>query len=134
MCKFIGQSDLKHIMTSPIKTIASVLKASTDIITNISAQPVGLTEIWAIMSISTFKIAVILYRVIYFWSYYVPWHTHIKDDFWNNSPSHDKLVLCLLWGNFRLQGFVVRTPGMNAQAEPISHLLYFCWRQFGIWS
>ena len=32
--KFISQSDLKHIMTSPIKTI-SVLKASTDIITNI---------------------------------------------------------------------------------------------------
>ena len=38
MCKFIGQSDVKHIMTSPIKTVASVLKASTDIITNITAD------------------------------------------------------------------------------------------------
>ena len=39
---------------------------------------------------------------IYFWSHYIPWHTLIKDNFWNNSPSHDKLVLCLLWGNIRL--------------------------------
>ena len=43
-----------------------------------------------------------VYRVIYFWSHYIPWHTLIKDNFWNNSPSHDKLVLCLLWGNIRL--------------------------------
>jgi hypothetical protein len=58
MGKFIGQSDVKHIMMSPIKTITSVLKASTDIITNI-----GLAEILAIMSVSTFKIDVILYVV-----------------------------------------------------------------------
>jgi hypothetical protein len=30
---------------SPIKTITSVLKTSTDIIINIPAQPIGLTEI-----------------------------------------------------------------------------------------
>ena len=48
-------------MMSPIKTIASVLKASTDIITNMPARPVGLAEILAIMSVSTFKITVILY-------------------------------------------------------------------------
>ena len=61
MRKFIDQSDVKHIMTSPIKTIPSVLKASTDIITNITACHIGLLEILAIMSASTFKIAVILY-------------------------------------------------------------------------
>jgi len=33
MHMFISQSDVKHIMTSLIKTIMSVLKASTDIIT-----------------------------------------------------------------------------------------------------
>ena len=61
MHKFISQSDVKPIMTSSIKTIMSVLKTSTDIITNIPAQPIGLAEILAIMSVSTFKIAVILY-------------------------------------------------------------------------
>ena len=58
----IGQSDVKHIMPSPIKTIKLVLKASTDIITNIPAHPIGLAEILAIMSVSNFKIAVILYN------------------------------------------------------------------------
>ena len=29
----IGESDVKHIMTSPIKTIALILKVSTDIVT-----------------------------------------------------------------------------------------------------
>jgi len=61
MRKFIGQSDVKHIMTSQIKTITSVLKALTYIITNIPARPIGLAEILAIMSVSTFKIAIILY-------------------------------------------------------------------------
>jgi len=61
MGKLNGQLDVKHIMTSPIKTIASVLKASTDIIANIPARPIRLTEILAIMSVSTFNIAVILY-------------------------------------------------------------------------
>ena len=60
MRKFIGQSDVKHIMTSPIKTITSVLKASTDILTNILVRPVGLAEILVIMSVTTFKIAAIL--------------------------------------------------------------------------
>jgi hypothetical protein len=55
MCKFIDQSDEKH-MTSQIKTITSVLKASTDIFTKIPARPIGLTEILAIMSVSIFKI------------------------------------------------------------------------------
>jgi len=65
MRKFIGQSDVKHIMTSPIKTITSVLKASTDIITNIPVCPIGLAEILAIMSVSTFKIYVILYLALW---------------------------------------------------------------------
>ena len=43
------------------KTITSVLKVSTDVIRNITACPIGLVEILAIMSVSTFKIAVILY-------------------------------------------------------------------------
>jgi hypothetical protein len=55
---FIGQSDVKHIMMSPIKTITS---RQTDIITNIPAHPIELAEILAIMSVSTFKIDVILY-------------------------------------------------------------------------
>ena len=50
MFKCIGQSDVKHIMTSPIKTITSVLKASTDSITKIQVRPIRLTEILAIMS------------------------------------------------------------------------------------
>ena len=82
MCRFIGQSDIKHIMTSlikaitsvlktdiisarpirltEIKVITSVLKALTDII---SARPIRLAEIKVIMSVSTFKIAVILYII-----------------------------------------------------------------------
>ena len=58
---FIGQSDVKHIMTPPIKTIMSILKAYTNINKNIPACPIELAEILAIMSVSTFKIAVILY-------------------------------------------------------------------------
>jgi hypothetical protein len=54
MRKFIGQFDIKYIMML-------VLKALTDIITNIPAHPIGLAEILTIMSVSTFKIAVILY-------------------------------------------------------------------------
>ena len=61
MHQFIGQSDVKHIMTSLIKTIMSVLKATTDIITNIPTRPIKLVGLLAIMSVSTFKIAVILY-------------------------------------------------------------------------
>ena len=61
MHNFIGQSDVKHIMTSLIKTIMSVLKAMTDIITNIPTRPIRLAGLLAIMSVSTFKIAVILY-------------------------------------------------------------------------
>ena len=61
MHKFIGQSDIKHIMMSQIKTITSVLKASTNIIANIPARSIGLAEILAIMSVSTFKIAIILF-------------------------------------------------------------------------
>ena len=38
----INQSDIKHIMTSLIRTITSILTASTDIIT---ARPVGVAEI-----------------------------------------------------------------------------------------
>ena len=51
-------------MTQPIKAITSVLKASTDIITNIPACPTRLAEILAIMSVSTFKIAVTLYLLL----------------------------------------------------------------------
>jgi hypothetical protein len=47
-------------MTSQIKTITSILKALTDIIKNIPA-PIGLAEILVIMSVLTFKIAIILY-------------------------------------------------------------------------
>ena len=52
--KCIGRSDVKHIMTSPINTVTSVLTASTDIITDITARPIKLSEMLAIMSVSTF--------------------------------------------------------------------------------
>ena len=61
MRQFISQSDVKHIITSLITTITSVLKALTDIITNIPAHSSRVTEILAIMSVSTFKIDIILY-------------------------------------------------------------------------
>jgi hypothetical protein len=47
---------------SPLLTITSVLKISTYIITSITAHPVRLAVILAIMSVSTFKTAAILYR------------------------------------------------------------------------
>jgi hypothetical protein len=59
--KFMGQSDVRHIKTSQIKTIMSVLKTVTHIITNIPARPLGIAVILAIMSVSTFIFAVILY-------------------------------------------------------------------------
>jgi hypothetical protein len=56
--KIIGQCDVKHILMSPIKSIRSVLKILSYIITSIPVGPVGLA---AIMSVLTFKTAVILY-------------------------------------------------------------------------
>ena len=61
--KIIGQCDFKHILTSLIITTTPVLKISTYIITSITARPVRLSVILAIMSVSTFKTAVILYIV-----------------------------------------------------------------------
>ena len=55
--KIISQCDVKHILTSLIKTITLV----TYIITSITARPVRLAEILAVMSVSTFKTDVILY-------------------------------------------------------------------------
>lgn len=49
--KIIGQSDVKHILKSLIKTIVPVLKISTCIITSITAGPVGLAAILEIMSV-----------------------------------------------------------------------------------
>ena len=59
MLKFIGQSDVNHIMTSSIKTITLLLKALIDIITNIPARPIRPAEIQnvlEIMSVSTYKL------------------------------------------------------------------------------
>ena len=55
-----------HIMASLIKTITSVLKASTDIsqIFLLVIYNVGLAEIVGIMPVLTFKIGVILYFYI----------------------------------------------------------------------
>ena len=57
--KILGE--FKHILTSTIKTIVPVLKISTYVITSITAHPIWLAAILAIMSVSTFKTAVILY-------------------------------------------------------------------------
>jgi len=69
--KIIDQCDIKHIKTLPIKTIMSVLKVliktmsvlkvMTYIIIIIAACPIVLAIILVIMSVSTYKIAVILY-------------------------------------------------------------------------
>jgi len=52
-------------MTLGLKTITLVLKVSTDIIYSITARHIGLGVILAIMSVSTFNIAVILYYLFY---------------------------------------------------------------------
>jgi hypothetical protein len=57
-------SDVKHIIMSPMKSITSDLKVATYIITQITARPIRLTEILAIMSVSTFKTDFILYVYI----------------------------------------------------------------------
>ena len=54
-------SDVKHIIMLPMKPIMSDLKVVTYIITRITARPIRLTEILAIMSVSTFKTDFILY-------------------------------------------------------------------------
>jgi hypothetical protein len=58
--KIIGQSEVNNIMTLLIKTITSVVKILTYIITSISACPNRLTTIPVIMSVSTFSTADIL--------------------------------------------------------------------------
>ena len=59
--KIIGQYDTKHIMMLLIKTITAVLNVSTYIITCITALPIGLAVVLAIMSVSIFTTASILY-------------------------------------------------------------------------
>jgi hypothetical protein len=49
-----------HYMTLPLKTIPSVIKVSTYIITSIKALPVGLAALLTIMSVLTVTITVIL--------------------------------------------------------------------------
>ena len=67
----ISQCDVKHILTSPIKTITAVLKILTYISTSFTAPHVGLAWILAIMSVSTFETAVILY-IVYITSTVIP--------------------------------------------------------------
>ena len=62
--KNIDQCDVKH-MILPIKTITSVVNVSTYIITGITAHLIGLAVILEIMSVSTFKSAIILYIYTY---------------------------------------------------------------------
>ena len=62
-----SQCDVKHIMMPLIKAITSVLNVSAYIITSITARPMGLGVIPAIMSVSTFKAAVFLYTYIRYW-------------------------------------------------------------------
>jgi hypothetical protein len=53
-----------QIKSLPIKTMKSNLKVSTWIITSIAACPVELSETLVIMSVSTFKTDVILYKIV----------------------------------------------------------------------
>jgi hypothetical protein len=61
--KIIGQCDVKHIFTSPIKTITPVMKISTNIVNSTPACPLGLDAILAIMSVSTFNEVQQLYSI-----------------------------------------------------------------------
>jgi len=54
MLKIIGQYDVKHIMTLPIKTVMLVLNVSTCIFTSITACPISFAVILVIMCVSTF--------------------------------------------------------------------------------
>lgn len=58
--KVSGMCDVKHIMTLLIKTITSIFKVSSYIITSIASRHIGLAAI-IVMSVSTFKSTVILY-------------------------------------------------------------------------
>ena len=59
----IGQCDNKNITTLPTKTIMLVLNVLIYIITSITAHPIRLTVILAILSVSTFITAIILYTM-----------------------------------------------------------------------
>jgi hypothetical protein len=61
--KIIGQCDIKHIITLPIKTRTSVLNISIYIITSITARPIWLAAILPIMSLLTSITAVTLYII-----------------------------------------------------------------------
>ena len=74
--KNISQCDIKHFMTLPIKTITSVQKVTTYIITSIAAHLIGLA---VIMSVSTFKTTVILYIFACQQSLHVKVHSGIID-------------------------------------------------------
>jgi len=63
MLKIIGRCNIKHIMILLIKTMSG-LNVSTYIVTSITARPVGLAVILAIMSVSTFITADTLYIYI----------------------------------------------------------------------
>ena len=64
----IGQCDVKHIMTFPIKTITLVVKVSTYIITSMAPHPTILTAILVVMSVSTFKLDIILNIFLHKWN------------------------------------------------------------------
>ena len=59
----ISQCDVKH-MTQPMKTITQDLNTSTYTVTNITTRPIGISIIQVIMSVSTFKTAIITYILI----------------------------------------------------------------------
>lgn len=59
--QFIGHSDVKTHYESHQKPITSVLKAWTDLFTNIADRPITLTEILVIIYVLTFELAVSLY-------------------------------------------------------------------------
>jgi hypothetical protein len=65
--EIIDKCDVKYIMTVSLKTIMSVLKILTYIITNIAYWPIELALILVIMSVSTFKSDVILYLHMLIW-------------------------------------------------------------------
>jgi hypothetical protein len=65
--KIISHCFVKYKMTLSIKTIMSVLKILTYIITSITSFPIWLAENLAIISVWTFVAVVILYRQLHSW-------------------------------------------------------------------
>ena len=68
--KIICQCDVKHILTSAIRTITPILKISTYFITSITTRSIRLAVILTIMFVSTLITVNFLYIIYLFLSFF----------------------------------------------------------------